>query len=836
VTRELKTLASMSKAVLMRKMENKETATESKEIIDSHKMKAEEVVKLLRSDLNLGLKQAEVENRLKQYGYNEVPEKKINPVIRFVKRFWGLTAWMLEIIIILSWILQKYTDFHIVTALLFLNSILGFAEEQKASSAVEELKKKLQVNAKVLRDGMWKTVPARMLVPGDVVRVRSGDFVPADVKITMGELEVDQSALTGESMEVEKKSDDVLYSGSVVKRGEANGVVTLTGVNTYFGRTAQLVQIARPKLHMEEVVSKVVKWLLVIVATLLGLALIFSFSKGINLLEILPLILVLLLSAIPVALPAMFTISMAIGSMELVKKGVLVTRLSASEDAATMNVLCADKTGTITMNKLSIANVIPLNEFTEQEVIFYGALASQEANQDPIDLAFIAVAKQKNLIDDSFVQKKFVPFDPKTRRTEALVQRGDQEFRVIKGAVNVVAQACGLENTIGELEARIGEFAIKGYRTLAVAKTEEKNQPKLVGLVMLYDVPRSDSKQLIEELKELGISVKMLTGDALPITREIAKGVGLRENVIKVSDLKEFIKENPAKAAEVAEKSDGFAEIYPEDKYILVKNLQANRHVVGMTGDGVNDAPALRQAEVGIAVSNATDVAKGAASVVLTNEGLTSIVALIENGRIIYERITAWILSKIIRTLQMASLVVLSFLITGSYIVSAFAIILLFFMTDFVKISLATDNLRWSRKPDTWNITGLVKAAVILSLLVIAESFGLLYIGFKYFHLTANDPALYTFTFEILFYSAMFLIFNVRERGHFWNSMPSKTLLTAIILSMIATTVMATVGIPGLKAISLSQTLFVIVYSFLFSLMVNDLIKFVLVKKTEIVW
>jgi len=821
----------------MRKWGNKETVTEKKEIIDFHKMKMEDAIKLLRSDLNLGLKQAEVESRSKEYGYNEVPEERINPVVRFVKRFWGLTAWMLEIIIVLSWTLQKYSDLYIVTALLFLNSIIGFAQEQKASSAVEALKKRLQVNARVFRDGLWKIVPARELVPGDVVRVRSGDFVPADVKITMGELWVDQSALTGESMEAEKKSDDILYSGSVVKRGEANGVVILTGAETYFGRTAQLVQIARPKLHMEEVVSKVVKWLLVIVATLLGVALIFSMFRGINLLEILPLMLVLLLGAIPVALPAMFTVSMAIGSMELVKRGVLVTRLSASEDAATMDILCVDKTGTITMNKLSIANVIPLNRYGEQEVILYGALASQEANQDPIDIAFITAAKQKNLTDNSFIQKDFIPFDPKTRRTEALVQKDGQEFRVMKGADKVIAQACGLdESATRELEARIDEFAKKGYRTLAVAKTDNQNQPKLVGLVTLYDMPRPDSKRLVGELKELGVPVKMLTGDALPIARDVAKDVGLGENVIRISDLKGFVKENLGKAAEIAEKSDGFAEIYPEDKFTIVKNLQAKGHMVGMTGDGVNDAPALRQAEVGIAVSNATDVAKGAASVVLTNEGLSNIVDLIKIGRMMFQRINTWIINKITRTILKTSFIVLAFLIIGKYVVSASAMLLMIFMTDFVKISLSTDNVRWFRKPDIWNITGLVKVAVILGSIMVVEAFGLLYIGFKYFNLVADDQALSTFSFEILFYFAMFSIFVVRERGHFWNSMPSKTLLTALMLDMIVATLISVVGIPGLKAIPLIETLSVIAYSFIFSLIVNDLIKFILVKKTGVGW
>jgi len=382
----------------------------------------------------------------------------------------------------------------------------------------------------------------------------------------------------------------------------------------------------------------------------------------------------------------------------------------------------------------------------------------------------------------------------------------------------------------------MSEFAGKGYRTLAVAKTNAEEQPELVGLVTLHDPPRLDSKQLIQELRELGISVKMLTGDALPIAKEVAADVGLGDNVIRAADLKEFIKENAIEAADAADKSDGFAEIYPEDKYTIVKSLQAAKHVVGMTGDGVNDAPALRQAEVGIAVSSATDVAKGAASVVLMNEGLTSIVDLVKNGRVIYERITAWILSKIVRTLQIATFVVLSYLLTGNYVVSAFAIILYFFMTDFVKIALSTDNQNWSRKPDIWNVVGLVKVSSILSVLIIVESFALLYVALNIFHLTVADQTLFTFTFEILFYSAMFLIFNVRERGHFWNSRPSRTLLIAIILSMIAAIVVTTVGLPGFKPISLTQTLFVVSCSAAFSLLFNDLVKFLLVKRTKIRW
>jgi H+-transporting ATPase len=788
-------------------------------------------------DTNAGLTQAEAEARLKQYGYNEILEKKTNPAIRFVKKFWGLTAWMLELIIILSWMLHKYSDLYVVTALLFVNSILSFLQEMRASGVIETLRKKLHVNARVSRDGMWKVLPARELVPGDIVRVRSGDFVPADVKIITGELGVDQSALTGESMEVEKKLDDILYSGSIVRRGEANGMVILTGAQTYFGRTTELVQIARPKLHIEEVVSKVVKWLFVIVGTLLAVAFVFALLKGMPLLEMLPLMLVLLLGAVPVALPVMFTVSMAVASMQLAKKGVLVTRLTASEDAANMDVLCADKTGTITMNKLSIVNVTPLNGFDEREVILYGALASQEANQDPIDLAFITAAKQRQLMDPSFVQKSFLPFDAKTRRTEALLEKDGREFRVMKGAVSTIAQVCQLgQSEIEELAARTDELAQKGHRVLAVARADDHDQFGLVGLVTLSDVPRPDSKKLIQELGELGVSVKMLTGDALPIAKEIARSVGLGENVSRASDLGEPGGENAAKAAEMAEASDGFAEIYPEDKYTVVRSLQAKGHVVGMTGDGVNDAPALRQAEVGIAVSNATDVAKGAASVVLTDEGLSGIVDLVQNGRMIYQRIATWIINKISRTILKTAFVVFAFLITGKLVVSAFVMMLMMFMTDFVKISLSTDNVRWSKKPETWNVLGLVKVAAILGVLMVLEAFGLLHIGLRYFGLGANDEALYAFAFETLFYFAMFSIFAVRERRHFWDSMPSKTLLAAIGVDLVVGTLMATFGIPGLQPLPLAVTAFVFAYSLLFSLVINDLIKCMVVKRAGINW
>ncbi|MBC7232275.1 MAG: plasma-membrane proton-efflux P-type ATPase [Chloroflexi bacterium] len=811
-------------------------AKASQESIDLLHIGAKEAIQLLGSSLEAGLTHAEVEARLKQYGYNEVPEKKANSLVRFAKKFWGLSAWMLELIIILSWILHKYSDLYIVTALLVVNAILSFAQEQRASGALESLRSRLHVTSRVLRDGVWGLLPARELVPGDIVRLRSGDFVPADVKIVSGEVSVDQSTLTGESMEVEKGPDDVLYSGSIVRRGEGTVIVLLTGARTYYGRTIELVQLARPKLHIEEVISKIVRWLFVVVGVLLAITLVASLLRGIPLLEILPLMLVLLLGAVPVALPVMFTFSLALGSMQLAKKGVLVTRLSALDDAASMDVLCVDKTGTITMNRLALAGVIPLNGFSEQEVILYGAMASQEANQDPIDMAFIAAARQRGLMD-RFVQKSFHPFNPNTRRTEAHVEMDGRDLVAMKGAVNIVAQACSLESgMIRNVERRTDSLAQKGYRALAVAVAEGQSQPKLVGLVTLSDVLRPDSAKLIRELKQLGVSVKMLTGDALSIAREIAGAVGLGQNISRAADLAKLASLDAAKAAEIAEHSDGFAEIYPEDKYTVVKVLQAKGHLVGMTGDGVNDAPALRQAEVGIAVSNATDVAKGAASVVLTDDSLASIVDLVKNGRIIYQRIATWIINKISRTILKSAFVVFSFLITGKIIVSAFVMMLMMFLTDFVKISLSTDNARASQEPATWNVIALVKVAAMLGLFMVVEAFGLLYVGFRYFGLAANDQALYTFAFETLFYFAMFSIFVVRERGHFWNSMPSKTLLAAIGLDTMLGTALATIGIPGLHPLPPRITLTVFIYTMVSSLLVNDFIKYLAIRKADIRW
>ncbi len=786
----------------------------------------------LKVNPETGLARAEVDTRRKENGYNEVAEKKDHPVLKFLRKFWGISAWMLELIMVLSAVLGKYSDLAVVGALLLINAVLSYMQERRAAGVVETLRKRLQVNARVLRDSSWQVIPARELVPGDIIRVRPGDIIPADVKLLCGTMSVDQSALTGESKDIDKAPSEILSSGSVVRRGEGNGVVMLTGAKTYFGRTTQLVQEARPELHIEVVVAKVVRWLFVIVGALVGVVLVLSLIRHMPLIEMIPLLLVLLMSAVPVALPVMFTVSMAVGAKELAKRGVLVTRLSAAEDAATMDVLCVDKTGTITMNQLAVTGVIPLEHASEADVLFAGALASQESNQDPIDLAFLAAAKERHVFANlpAVTPISFAPFDATNRRTEAVVEQNGQRLRVMKGAVRTVAAACGLQTTaIEALEARVSVSASKGYRTLAVARGPETGTPALVGLVTLYDPPRPDASQLIATLRGLGIAVKMLTGDALAVAREIAQGVGL-PNIRRVADLKAASAQPGNAAVDLLAGADGFAEVYPEDKYIVVQHLQAAGHVTGMTGDGVNDAPALRQAEVGIAVSTATDVAKGAASVVLTEPGLTNIVALVEQGRTIYQRILTWIINKISRTILKAAFVAIAFVVTGKFVITAFAMLLLVFVLDFATIALATDRVQPSRKPETWAIGGFIVVSVVLGVAMVAESLLLLWICWSLFGLAMDSKALYTFSFLTLLYFSVISSLSIRERRWFWTTMPSKSFLASLIVGALAGTVLTFAGLPGLLALPWGQTMGVFVYSMFACLVVNDAVKVALIK------
>jgi H+-transporting ATPase len=792
-----------------------------------------ETLAALQVNLEVGLSGAEVDRRREENGYNEVTEAKGHPVLKFLGKFWGMSAWMLELIALLSAVLKKYPDLVVVGTLLVVNAAVGFLQERRAAGVVATLRRRLQVSARVLRAATWQAVPARDLVPGDIVRVRPGDLIPADVKLLAGALTVDESALTGESKDADKSPGGMLTAGSVVRRGEGNGVVILTGTKTYFGRTTQLVQLARPKLHIDAVVARIVRWLFLVVGTLLAMVVVVSLVRGTPLLAALPLGLILLTSAIPLSLPVMFTVSMAVGAKELAKRGVLVTRLSAAEDAATMDVLCVDKTGTITMNQLAVTGVIPLDHATEADVLFAGALASQAANQDPIDLAFLAAAKERNILAGRPAVKpvSFAPFDAKNRRTEAVVEQNGQSLRVMKGAVRTIAQAAGLPpEAIAALEARTAEPASKGYRTLAVAQAAGNGTPVLLGLVTLFDPPRADAKPLVATLRGLGVQVKMLTGDALAVANDIARSVGL-PNLRRVADLKLAPDAAGNATAELLTGADGFAEVFPEDKYTVVKALQAAGHVTGMTGDGVNDAPALRQAEVGIAVSTASDVAKGAASVVLTEPGLANIVALVEQGRTIYQRILTYIINKVSRTILKTAFVAIAFLVTGKFVMSTFAMLLLVFVTDVAKISLATDRVRPSKTPETWKIGPLLAVAVVLGVLMVAEALLVLWIGWSWGGLATSSGALYTYSFLTLLYFAAASIVSARERRWFWATRPSNAVVMAVAAEVLVGTLLTRVGLPGLAPLPWRQTLAIFAGAMGLCLLLNDAVKVALIKR-----
>ncbi|WP_296225627.1 HAD-IC family P-type ATPase [Ralstonia sp. UBA689] len=759
-------------------------------------------VAAMREAASEGLSAAEARARLLRDGPNEVEPAPTHPLRRLAARFWGLSAWMLESIAVLSLVLHKLADFWVSLALLLVNAILGSLQEQRASSAVASLRRQMQVSARALRDGAWVSIAARELVRGDIVRVRAGDFVPADLRLIEGELSIDQSALTGESREVHKQRDDEVHSGSIVRRGEATAEVRATGTATYFGRTTHLVDSAQPRLHVEAVVSRVVKWLFLIVGAQVAVVAGLALARHGLLVDILPLSLVLLMSAVPVALPVMFTVSMSLGALELGKQGVLITRLSAAEDAANMDILCADKTGTLTMNRLSWAGALPQPGFTEEDVLRYGAMASNEADQDTIDLAFLRGARERGWA--SVPQSRFVPFSAQTRRTEAVVVDRDTAVHVVKGAVATIAGLAGLDDEArARLDTYAAQAAAKGHRVLAVARGQGGQPLELVGLALLNDIVRADSKALIAELHALGVGVKMITGDAASVAKEVAHTLGV---------------------------TDVSAEVLPEGKFRIVQDLQSAGHVVGMTGDGVNDAPALRQAEVGIAVSSATDVAKGAASVVLTREGLTSVVDLVRTGRSIYQRVLTWIINKVSRTILKSGFVSIAFVATGHFVISALGMVLLVFMTDFVKIALSTDRVSPSAQPVTWNIAPLLKAAALLGVLMLVEALGLLAFAWQRFGLDANAGARSTFAFEVLLFFALFSIVSIRERRAFWASWPSWQLAAALIADACVGLVIGLYGLGELQPLPASQVAFIAGYALVISLLVNDAVKRVLMR------
>jgi H+-transporting ATPase len=791
-----------------------------------------ELAELPQTNLENGLKSDEVQRRLTRYGYNEIPEKRTSFLLRLGKRFWGVVPWMLELTAILTWFLGKYPDTTIIIGLLVFNAAVSLLRERKAKSAMAALKQRLRIQSRVKRDTKWMTVPARELVPGDLVRLRAGDLVPGDVNIADGDLEVDQSALTGESETVGRPSGSVVYSGSAVKRGEATGIVTATGTHTYFGKTVELLELSKPKLHMEEIVVKVTRLLAMMILVALLVAFSYALLTGMQLAVLIPLTAILLVATVPVAMPTMFTLNMALGSSELAKKGVLVTRLSASEDAAAMDVLCADKTGTMTQNKLFVSEQLPINGYRREDVILYGALASNEANHDPIDQAFLTAAKDENISLDGHSQSKFAPFDPSTRMTKAVIQRAGERFLAVKGSLNaIIGSCCATDREIAMLNGEAEALSARGLRVIAVAQGTDEDRLQLVGLAGVADKVRDDSRETVAQLKGLGVSVKMLTGDSLPIAKNIAQQIGLDDKISKMPEPK-GAENQTGSLGRTIEDSSGLAEIYPEDKYYVVKSLQDDGHVVGMTGDGVNDAPALNQAEVGIAVRNATDIAKDSASAVLTTEGLGGIVATIMTGRAIYQRIFSWVLNMIAKKTHLVGYVVVMLLLTRYFVISIFAMVLLLFLGDFATMTISTDNVKSSTKPDSFNVSWLFRVALPLGVLSIIEGVALTLLGLSYFGLNGDVNRLYTFTFTYLALTALFTLLSVRERSRFWKSRPSNPMLIMTALEILTIFVIASLGFWDLGPLGYMPLLAITAFILIVTFIVNDWVKAHLIGNT----
>ncbi|MDE1830575.1 MAG: HAD-IC family P-type ATPase, partial [Thaumarchaeota archaeon] len=648
------------------------------------------------------------------------------------------------------------------------------------------------------------------------------------INIVSGNVDIDQSVLTGESVTVEKSSGESAYSGSAVKRGEVTGLVTATGTRTYFGKTVELVDLAKPKLHMEAVTVRVARRLAMIVIVSLLIAFVYALLTGFQLAILLPLAAVLLVTAVPAAMPTMFTLNMALGASVLAKKGVLVTRLSSSEDAAAMDVICVDKTGTMTMNKLFVEDELPAGIFGKNDVLLYGALASNEANQDPIDLAFLAAAREARIPLDGYSQTEFVPFDPQTRMTGSKVLKSDEKLHVRKGSFKAICSYCKMtDEDTASLGKEAEALSSKGLRVIAVAKESHEGRPELVGLAGLADRIRQDSRETVLQLNDFGVSVKMLTGDALPIAKNIAPQIGLGDNMFRMPDARDAQNQN---LGSMIEQSSGMAEIYPQDKYTIVKALQSRSHIVGMTGDGVNDAPALKQAEVGIAVRNATDIAKDAASAVLVTEGLGGILAIIKTGRAIYQRIFSWVLNMVTKKTFVVGYIIIMLFLTHSLVTSVFAMVLFIFFGDFATMSISTDNVRYSKRPTSLDTSWLFKVGVPLATLAIIEGVVLTIAGMTYFELS-NTNRLYTFTFAYLVIESLFSLMIVRERGRFWKSRPSNVLLITTVTEISIVAAISLLGFLELAPLGYIPLLAIIVYSLVASFLVNDPLKVYLVGK-----
>jgi H+-transporting ATPase len=729
---------------------------------------------------NAGLSSAEAAARLSKDGPNAMPDTSVHNLRNALMKFWAPVPWLLEASMLLQATLHKYVEAAIIGVLLVFNAVLAFVQEGRAQATLDALKSRLALNASVLRDGTWKILPARELVVGDIVKLSLGAVVAADVHLLDGSVLLDQSMLTGESLPVEAGAGADTFSGALVRRGEATASVTGTGIRTKFGKTAELVSTAHAVSSQQKAVLKIVRNLAIFNGCVIVLIGAYALTHSMTWDEVIPLLLTSVLAAIPVGLPATFTLTAAVGARSLAKEGVLPTRLSAVDEAATIDVLCADKTGTLTLNQLSVQIVRPFSNFTEAYVLGLAALASSEGGEDSVDAA-IRSASLKATAPGIPIPVKFVPFDPskKTAEAEATGANG-QSLRIVKGAFAVVA---GLAAPDAAVSAIADGMERQGFRVLAVASGAAVPLT-LIGLIALSDPPRPDSSALISELATLGVRTVMITGDAPATAAIVAHEVGLNGAVCPAGPLPKSIK---------PEDFAVFAGILPEGKYNLVTAFQRAGHTVGMCGDGANDAPALREAQMGIAVSTATDVAKSAAGIVLIEPGLTGIVSAIKVGRITFQRILSYALRSTSKKISQLLFLAIGLIMTGHAVVTPLLMVIVMIGGDFLSMAYATDNVRPSSEPNQWAIGRITSASAILGACFLAFLTAMLAVG--QFRMRLDISHLQTFSVIAIVYGSQAMTYAVRDRRYLWALRPTKLLVASSVADILFISILANRGI-----------------------------------------
>ena len=742
-----------------------------------------------------GLSAGEAGRRLKAHGYNELPQERHSALALFLSYFRGAIPCMIVAAAILSAVLGDYLTFGIILVLLVMNAVVGYREEHQAGNVIAALKEKLAVQATVRRDGKWTLLQARELVPGDVIRLRIGSIIPADAKLLEGDaIQVDQAALTGESLPVEHQAGDAVYSGTIVKQGEIDALVYATGASSYYGRTAHLVQSANTVSHLQQAIMKIADYLLVVAVVLALLIVAVALVRHDPVLRVLQLVLVLIVAAVPVAMPAVMSITMALGAGKLAGRQAIVTRLSSIEEVAGIDVLCSDKTGTLTQGSLTPGEPFSIAGVSAQEVMLAAALASRAEDRDPIDLAVLSGLQDQQPLARYRVGH-FMPFDPVHKRTEAVVTGSDgQAFKVTKGAPQVIsALDPGFSEVQGAVDRAVTQFAARGFRSLGVARTGADGTWRFLGVIPLYDPLREDSRYTIEAAEKLGLKVKMVTGDQLAIAKEIARQLDLGPNIVDASVFGEVREHESGQLADAIEQADGFAQVFPEHKYLIVDVLQQRGHIVGMTGDGVNDAPALKKADAGIAVSGATDAARSAASIALLSPGLSVIVDAIREARRIFERMLSYAVYRIAETVALLGFLTITIVAFHVYPVSAIMIVFLAILNDGSILSIAYDNTRSAPAPLRWQMRSVMGMSGALGGFAILRSLGIYAVAAAL--LGMGSSAVMTMIYLNLSVGGIFTLYSARTRGAFWTVVPGRALFCVTLAAQLIATLISVYGL-----------------------------------------